>query len=334
MHVSVFRCLLVACLVTGCSDTIDDKGDPWTLGQDMGADTGVDATPDMPDPIDAAPDVRPDMPVDAGAPDVSPDLPDTGSTMVTATGWYTSSFEHSGFLESAPPHIYPLGPGCSPGLLFDPPAENWWLTSTLESFFVNPTMGAFGNAALVTVHGELSPVGEYGHLGNYDREIVIDSYERHGCETAEVLGHCSKPMRNDQCAIPAINSPDVSMTQSLTVTSGGVVAISYFEGRLTFGEEVGDGRSDAVVRWNLDENAAPMQHYAASDLDGLSLTLESHGLFYSETQYEQLDGWIEYSDGAADGWYVSLSGVDPSDPNGPGLHVWGWFAVTDRIAAP
>lgn len=339
MRTTVFRGLIAMVLVAGCSDVADKNGDAWRLGSDADIDASADAGTDggrrdMGGPRDIGPDAGPrDMTVhrDAGT-DANPDA-DLGPQLVTVSGWHSSAFEHSGFIEAQADLASPLPPGvCDPYVLAAPPAESWWVSGPgLPA--PHAMVEGFGGISLMTLTGRLSERGEHGHLGSYDREFVVDSGERYPCQTAAALGHCVLPSRADVCVIPDINDPDATMRSTLTVTYPGAATtpVSY-ELHVIFNENVGDGRTDAVVQWQLDNTTNTSNVIRVDQLSSVGLRQERHGLFYSETVYEQLDGWIVYSEGNADGWYVSVSGKDPV--GGPPLHVWGWFDVTETIALP
>ena len=82
-------------------------------------------------------------------------------------GVFETGFEHSGFYANA---VCPEGTG------------SFWVSWTPESMFAERLEGETGVdpfsepdvlAFRVTVRGEVSPPGEYGHLGQYPREVTV-----------------------------------------------------------------------------------------------------------------------------------------------------------------
>jgi hypothetical protein len=109
--------------------------------------------------------------------------------LITLEGIYETGFEHSGFTPDAE---------CSTN------GEAYWLSWTDEFDFgaaledatgVAPFSGAEPVMFRVTVRGELSEPGEYGHLGQYPRELVV-----HELLLAAHIEHCGN-------GVPADSSP-------------------------------------------------------------------------------------------------------------------------------
>jgi hypothetical protein len=54
--------------------------------------------------------------------------------------------------------------------------EVWWLSGNLQPLPYVPqgSSNKFGESYRVRVYGRLSPIGSYGHLGSYQRELVVE----------------------------------------------------------------------------------------------------------------------------------------------------------------
>ena len=351
---SDFRWLVCATVVAsvGCNSDTSANGAPWAFGADAGNDVGVDATvADMQGSLDV------DAPLDMGRTDANIDVgvdtapTDTGVDAADAapadsgpgdgpwTGWISLNADHAGFVDDPDGDFIPqvLGGGCIPYVWAEPPRQNWWVESNafLPLHSITPASLSAEGISYATIDGQLTPRANSSRLGDYPQTVTVQSIELHSCYTAEVFRHCVRPMRQDICTIPELDRffPDPDPPeQTLSVTFGGLATSPIsFAAQVIYNAELAEGRTDATVTWQLDAQAAPMQFYDASQLDGLSLRKAEHGFALQITEYSDLQGWIAYSDGAADGWYVSISGTDD---NGESLHVWGWFMVTDRIALP
>lgn len=105
-------------------------------------------------------------------------LPPEDSTAGTFDGYYSSGFEHAGFVPCADTsETWWTGPGATAG----PGAE---LTARYTAA-VGDTAGTFGRSVPVwaRLRGRLSPRRDvaggagYGHLGAYTRTIAVDSVE-------------------------------------------------------------------------------------------------------------------------------------------------------------
>lgn len=120
---------------------------------------------------DADPTVEPPSPTptptaDVDGPTSTPSAtPEPGG--VTLEGVFETGFEHSGFYEDA---------------LCPDDRESSWLAWTSDSMFAERLEDETGVAPFsapdtlvfrVTITGEVSPPGEYGHLGQYPREVTV-----------------------------------------------------------------------------------------------------------------------------------------------------------------
>ena len=105
--------------------------------------------------------------------------------LVTLEGVFETSFEHSAFY----PQDVLLENGCPQG------ADRYWVAWTEDSNFaervedesgVPPFAGTEVLAFRIELRGELSEPGEYGHLGQYPRELtvheVVAASQLTGCE--------------------------------------------------------------------------------------------------------------------------------------------------------
>lgn len=114
-------------------------------------------------PSDADPTVEPPSPTPSVTASSTPD-PVDGEIL---RGVFETGFEHSGFYENA---VCPEGSG------------SFWVSWTPESMFAERLEAETGVypfsepdvlAFRVTIRGEVSPPGEYGHLGQYPREVTV-----------------------------------------------------------------------------------------------------------------------------------------------------------------
>lgn len=342
MRVSIFcTFLLLSSLVLGCHD--DVQGKQWDLAGDAGtSDGGADDGGIDLGPGDVGSDLVDDAgPVDVGRPDAGRDAAsddvgeDAGSGIRTATGWYSSAFEHSGFVAddgAGAPQVTIDEDNCSPYLMAETPTENWWtLGEVIDE--ARTTVTAGGSLSRMELTGELSARGMHGHLGGYDREFVVSDGRVLACETAAAAGHCVYPRADDVCVIPSVSvvSPDSEPDPYLTQTFGGVAeSPTNYDLRITYDENVADGRTDVVVQWAIGADADA--HVGVEDLDSVSLTVEEHGFIFREISYENLDGWVARSPTGTDAWMVSITGESSED--GSPLRVWGFFPVDETIALP
>jgi hypothetical protein len=135
---------------------------------DGDAQRNADPTVDPPSPT-------PTAEVDDPTPSATPE-PDDGEIL---EGVFETGFEHSGFYKNA---VCPEGSGA------------YWVSWTPDSMFaerledesgVHPFSEPGTLAFRVTMHGQVSPRGEYGHLGQYPREVtvfeLIDAELASGC---------------------------------------------------------------------------------------------------------------------------------------------------------
>jgi hypothetical protein len=343
MQSSVFRgfVALVSLVVTfGCQDDVQPKqwdlDNPKSDASDVGessADTGTDAE---------SGDVRSDadmfMGYDVGSDDVGPDGGgdvgrDLGPTLMTATGWYSSAFEHSGFVADSggTPSVMVTESDCSPYVTPPDTVENWWTVGAPLNDARTLVAGG-GSLSRMELTGELSPPGMYGHLGAYDRRFDVTEGSVLVCETARVVGHCVYPKPNDLCVIPSMSAvdPDSDPKPYLTETLGGQPnSPTSYELRLTYDEGMPDSRTDVALRWSLASN--PDMPVGVDELESVSLEVEEHGVAFAIIPYDVLDGWVAHGPTAGDEWMVSVTG---ETEGGRSLRVWGSFPVDETIALP
>ena len=127
--------------------------------------------------------------------------------LVTLEGVFETSFEHSAFY----PQDVLLENGCPQG------ADRYWVAWTEDSNFaervedesgVPPFAGTEVLAFRIELRGELSEPGEYGHLGQYPRELtvheVVAASQLTGCEP----GGSNTPIFDSPPEIVASNGTD------------------------------------------------------------------------------------------------------------------------------
>ncbi|MFB6351677.1 MAG: hypothetical protein ABEN55_15025, partial [Bradymonadaceae bacterium] len=207
LGIAVAASLLAA--ATGCHDQV--PAERWSLeagssaSTDAGglADTGVDDPP--PDTVAGGQIEDTGSATDTGGDSGRADTGriDTGGEFVERGGWYVSGIEQSEFIPQE--DVHPRGRfdnGTCSIRIRNPrlERERWWAIwqrpSVPNRMDLHPPdqEGApqrfFG---YYEATGTLSPEGEYGYRGQYDRQFDIREAEVDVCRSVSQLGHCVVP---------------------------------------------------------------------------------------------------------------------------------------------
>lgn len=313
--------------VADVDDTAVDTTADVAADTEANADTIVDAVADTPD---LEPDTEPDV-----IPDV---VPDTGET-VTLRGWYSQAFEHSGIIPEDEVNNASFDSGCTAYLIPLEDGEQWWtVTSTPPGLALHPAPHnvGFERVGLVEATGVVHNNGPTGHLGQYDRDFDLQDSTLFACETVERLPHCLTPRTDDLC-FTGLDVEGLTVRHELVeILPGPMGNTEVFELRIITGENVGDGRTDLVLHFNVERaDHFPEDDrygYDAEQVEVAHAVFELHGLFYQEVPFEvrSTDGWltVDRSDASVE-LSLELLGED-----GRSTTVWGDFPITDTIALP
>lgn len=342
--------LLLGSLAFGCnacSDTVDSRD--WSYGEQTeedatnptpGPDTGIDTGP--------SPD---DTSVDPTDPDTDgTDDRDTGGPdSVSTEGWHHSRFEKSLFARSATVETRESDTGCRVSVRAD--GEAWWMSGgqnvALTEFYRAATPRRF--VAKLRATGEITPRGEYGHLGGYDRQFEPEDLEILACETSKKLGSCVVPREQDRCVHGTPDgentSPAVYRLTTGSQTRGPQTMTHYglqvvwrdsdgsrtrtvgvdFSVAWTPIEEEPEGETDWFHTYDVqgrDAKVDGLKVVEPDDSTGSSTVGES-------STYGDVDGWIRLLDNPNDTpqprFKLSLEGT-ASD--GSTVHVWGTFRTS------
>jgi hypothetical protein len=271
-------------------------------------------------------------------PDAEVTLPDA-SAEVTHLGWRSEAFEHSGFVLVE--HVDPARlESCDPYLTALPGEETWWTGGAaydgLLALFPHP--GGTARISLIEATGHLSEPGTYGHMGGYQREFQISSYDVRVCPTVEALGHCVVPGPSDFCQFPAPETYEERETHTVRELPGPAGAPYSYHVTVTYDPNVGDGTTVFHARFSLPPDEAPAgpdwEVFEVGDaaLGGLGLREERLWFYYEEVRYpNQLSGWV-LRHRTEDLLRISLYGE--AGETGGSLHLWGDFPIDETVAHP
>ena len=338
---------------TGCRDTVGAEG--WNLGADTGTviddpapvpDTGVPSDP-PPDTGTPADDTGTGKKADAIQP-----RPDTdGRELIEEEGWYVTGFEQSEFIpqEEIRPRGRFDGGECRVALQNQTrQRERWWANWRLPSSPRNQlqmfppddvTDGRpVSSYGFYDVRGHLSPEGEYGHLGGYNRKFEIIEAEIDVCRSVSQLGHC---------AVPSVSGPNCVVTnrteigrdddERMTKRQFSQHARPSGESRYTLG--LGSNHVDSWdIQLTFVSDSGPVGE-EVREVDGLeSVNMAIRGGWTGAQTYTGLRGWVAaVPNTESETLYVSISGTLPESADArrvpERLHVWGAYTVTQLLEA-
>ena len=348
--------LAVGLLLAGaaaCQDTAGAEG--WELGADTGTviddpapvpDTGVpgDPAPDTGTPADDTGTVK-----KADAIQPRPDTDDR--ELIEEEGWYVTGFEQSEFIPQE--EIHPRGrfDGGNCRVALQNPAldrERWWTNWTLPRSPRNQlqmfppddvTDGRpVSHYGFYDVRGRLSPKGEYGHLGGYDRKFEIVEADLDVCRSVSQLGHC---------AVPSVSGPNCVVTNRTEIgrDSDETMTKRQFSrhtrpsvaSRYTLG--LGSNQVDSwdiQLTFTSDSEPVGEEVRAVDNLENVELTIR--GGWTGTQNYTGLRGWVAaVPNTESETLYVSISGTLPESADArqvpERLHVWGAYTVDQLLEA-
>ncbi len=339
----------------GCSDDTsgednDDGG--WIDHSGDAADAGPDAEGD--DASDGDTGHVDTGHLDTGHVDIGHDAdtgPDADTSdagtdgQITTRGWHRSSFESSMFVADESLLSGDWEQGCALPLwqnAEDAGVERWWvngipMSAPLETYPPTATSGQGTLVGLFEATGQLSELGQHGHLGAYDRSFDVSESELDVCGTFEALGHCVVPPAGQWCTQQDVETFELIDTH-LTRRIPGVQPdepTQYYE--LAISSDKSGEWSELRLSLSVpghDQSAENGEFpvYTVDELYGASMVEHAEAATTSDTRYENLTGWVALDTvSLRESIYVSISGVDE---DGNEAAVWGHFAVDETIAAP
>ena len=351
----VVLALVAACGTDPSADSVGDPTDVADAEGDAGTDATIDTSPDAGSDtaVDSGTDTRSDTAVDADLdaeadadtlPDVETDAPadtsvDVGEGSVSARGWYSTSFEHAGFIGEGEVNPVSFGPGCNPYFVPLDGFEQWWtMAPNTTGLAMHPSPHASGwtRAGLIDAAGTLSESDPTGHMGEYDRDFTVESSTLHACETEERMPHCMTPRTGDLCLQGLEIFGETRRHELVEVLASPIGSNERFELRVITGEDVVDGRTDIVFEFNVArpdfEPGDARFVYGPGDLEVSHSIIELQGFAYVEVPFTVSTdaGWlvVDRSDGSIE---VSL---DLVREDGLSTRVWADFSITDTLALP
>jgi hypothetical protein len=273
--------------------------------------------------------VIPDGAVGDGSVDVDADLPPDGDvlTVTDEVGWYSTAFEHSGFV--AEQDIDPQSlEYCDAYIDRLEGREMWWVYAPSHDFPLGltlfPATGGYEDIGLIRVSGTISELGEYGHMGYYDRELTITDYTLLTCRTVAELGHC---------VVPEVN-PDSRREELWRELPGPDGWLCFYDLTVVDNENVLDGETRINVHFSMPCEVDPglgWEVFELADIQEITLTEERLWHAYEVIHFnEQLEGWV-MRDETGGRLKISVSGYDPEEGT---RHVWVDAEVDGDIAYP
>lgn len=336
----LFTALCMGALGGACSDgTSSAGGDAGGWIDTAGDDDDVDVGEPDADASEA------DTPRDGGDVEIDP------VDVTTTRGWYLSSFETSLFVPD--PTLLsadwssddPQG-SCRLPLWQNAEAagvERWWANgiSASETLDIFPPMTHDNRApqlGLIEATGEVSELGQHGHLGGYDREFEVTSSQLDICGSFERLGHCVVPPPGAWCTAHDARSGEFDNTHLARTIPG----VQPAEPTLFYDLRVSSDTSSELSALVLsiavpgdDQSADDGQFptYTTGELYDVSLRREeSQSPTSTDTTYQDLTGWVALDTiSLRESIYVSISGTDA---DGNEAAIWGHFVVDETLALP
>jgi len=263
--------------------------------------------------------------------------PDAGDLVENVLGWHSVADEHSGFVPAADVDTDLLD-ACSPWIMATTGGESWWTYGTSEESLLPlyPNPDHWDRVGLGTITGNLSELGEYGHMGMYDREIWITGWELAVCPTVQRLGHCVAPRADDFCQFPELFS-ETRRNHLVRIQPGPIGDSDHYELTIYYNEGVADGETRFLLTFQLPQIIDPgdtgWDNFPAADLIDLTVTEERLWFGYQLIPFPHAhDGWVLRSTNTET--EVLRLSLSAENDNGEPLHLWGDFPVNEIIAYP
>ncbi len=263
--------------------------------------------------------------------------PDADDLVENVLGWHSSAEEHAGVVAAADVDNDLLD-ACSSWLMAADGGETWWTYGTsaeaLLPLYPNPDHWAGIGLGLIT--GHLSSLGQYGHMGMYDRELWVTGWELAVCATVERARHCVAPRAQDFCQLPEAYY-DTRRIHLSRILPGPAGDSDLFALTIYYDEGVGDGETRILINFGLphitDPGPSGWTNIPAAELTDLTIAQERLWFAYELIPYpDALDGWVLRSTNT-ESEVLRLS-LSAQTANGQPLHIWGDFPVNDTIGYP
>ena len=298
--------LATTALIAGCVDRDEDRR--WRIDEDT-SDTRTDPPDTTPPDDTTGPDMSLDvLPNDVADPDTAgEDAPDATTQTETHVGWYQNAFETSAFTPDA--DVQRDGESCR--LLMSGPGttERWWTNGIGREEVhrvVGTNAGPRGWVGLVKAPGEVSPQGEDGHLGAYDRQFDVSSVERMPCRTWEVMGKCVLPRTGDTCydgiARTTEDAPSEKLERHVSGPDGGDDAPTRYTLDVEFDERVADGGArvhvDMMLPAKMDDGNGQTR-WRADEIQNLQVEKRCAwigGIYAINYPSDDVTGWVRRFD--------------------------------------
>ncbi|MCA9297879.1 MAG: hypothetical protein KDA28_02365 [Phycisphaerales bacterium] len=312
-------------------DVGDDPDGAIDVDPDIGVDVDTGDDPDVGEDIDVSVDTEAGVDTDVGV-DVEIDVPD-GWTTYEGTGWYQVGFESSQFIPMDDAELLETDAIC-PTLLLRDGADRIWAEGELEQPLSFAPFGGMG-VGIYDVSGALSPPGEYGHLGWYQRQLDVAASTLHVCETVTTYGRECVVARNegDFCFSPP-PLEELSDIRLQHILAGPIGDRNYYSLAITADAHIADGMSVLHIDFNVPARAADatQEWDFYDDQVEWSGYLEIFGFAYQRIDIDPdfLSGWAFRHEGN-DRVRISVGGASDS---GQPVWVWGEFEVDEEIALP
>lgn len=272
--------------------------------------------------------------------DTTPDAggdPDAGDLVENVLGWHSLGEEHSGFVAEADVDTDLLD-ACSPWLMATGGGETWWTYGTSEESLLPlyPFPDYWEGVGLGLITGHLSDLGDYGHMGMYDRELWVTGWELQVCATVERVRHCVTPREDDFCQVPE-PFHDTRQNHLARILPGPMGDSDLFELTIYYDEGVADGETRILLTFGLPQITDPgnsgWANIPSADIIDLDIAEERLWFGYQYIPYPNAhDGWVLRSTNTET--EVLRLSLSAESADGQPLHVWGDFPVNDIIAYP
>jgi hypothetical protein len=263
--------------------------------------------------------------------------PDADDRVHNVLGWHSNAEEHSGFV-AAQDVDNDLLDACSPWLMAADGGETWWTfgTSAEALLPLYPNPDHWEGVGLGLLSGHLSDLGEYGHMGMYDRELWVTGWELQTCATVERARHCVAPRADDFCQLPE-TFHETRRNHLVRILPGPIGTSEIYELTVYYDEGVGDGETRFQISLELPQIIDPDNTgwvpIPVGDLLALEINEERLWFAYQLIPFPNaLDGWVLRSTNTeTEVLRISLSAENANDEP---LHIWGDFPVNETIGYP
>lgn len=257
-------------------------------------------------------------------------LPD-GAVEQELVGWYSSAFEHVGFVLEQDADQTALK-SCNPYIFAVSGKETWWAESmpSEAGLPLYPRPDNNERMGLVRVRGYLSPPGQYGHDGSYQRELDVTSVEDLTCETVASVEHCVIPKSSHFCQIP---SPQHTTREiRLVRIIQGPSNSEEYQLVVDYDENVMDGATSFTIHFHVPFDGFPdyngWEAIQSVQLIDPQVYEERFWIYYLRIDYtEGLAGWVLRN---KDDEILKIS-ISAGNADEGRIHIWGDFPIDENI---